>query len=120
MLLSLSSLCVNVFVDRTATVDHNIFKHLSINKEAEGTDHNQFNNDQLPSVSERINRAPIMLMDQNSYIDRNKKFTELEQMPVPSFEQKKKLREDMFFYLEDSTIEETRLVSLLYLIYFSW
>jgi hypothetical protein len=53
---------------------------------------------------------PITIMDQNSYIEKNKKFTELDQRPAPSFDEKTKMREQMFFFMEDATIEETRLV----------
>jgi hypothetical protein len=56
-------------------------------------------------------RQPIMLVDQSSHIERNKRFTDLDQVPPPNFEEKRKVREEMFFFLEEATIEETRLVS---------
>jgi hypothetical protein len=90
---------------RTASVDHNIFKHLNLNKSS-ALDEVERNPLTYP---EEVKGKMLMVVDQNSYIERNKKFTELDQIPVPSFDEKKQLREDMFFFLEDSTIEETRI-----------
>ena len=106
----LPSLAIFSYISlRTAVVDHNIYKHLNISKQSDMVDENG----EMSTLPREKIKAPILLMDQSSHIERNKKFTELDQVPVPSFEQKKKLREEMFFYLEDATIEETRLVTLL-------
>jgi hypothetical protein len=97
-------------------VDHSAFQYLNINKAAGDTGISETlqNGEEEGNNGEiRLNRGSfpfaIGLNSNNSYIEKNKKLSDLDQVAAPSFEQKKKLREDMFFFLEDSTIEETRL-----------
>jgi hypothetical protein len=97
-------------------VDHSAFQYLNINKATgdTGISDNLSNGGEEGNGGEmRFNRGSfpfaIGLNSNNSYIEKNKKLSDLDQVIAPSFEQKKKLRDDMFFFLEDSTIEETRL-----------
>lgn len=84
-------------------MDHAILKHLSIDRQAEYQEA-----DNQKSEKERQG------LDYQSMLAelKKKKIPDIaqENQPPPSFEEKKKLRENMFNFFEESTIEETRLV----------
>jgi hypothetical protein len=94
---------------KAAVVDHNILKHLSIDRQAE----HQKNLDLEKEEEEKELKTGLdyaaMLGDM-----KRKKLPDLavDSAPPPTFEEKKKLRENMFNFFEESAIEETRLVSL--------
>jgi len=98
---------------RKANIDHNIFKHLNIDVLSEQI--KRTDTDPLLSHSNTTKAVDepnlnYYLIDHNSFIERNKKVTDMyENLPPPTFEQKKQVRESMFAFLEESSIEETRL-----------
>lgn len=100
---------------RKANIDHNIFKHLNIDLQSEQLkriENEPFDDQGGTSTKPDENKLSYYLIDHNSFIERNKKLTDWNNnTPPPSFEQKKQVREAMFSFLEESTIEETRLVS---------
>ncbi len=85
-------------------VDHNILKHLSIDKQQEYHDD-----------GDKFEKEKTHTLDYQSMISdlKKKKIPDIaqENLPPPSFDEKRKRREDMFNFFEESTIEETRLVS---------
>lgn len=92
-------------------------RHLNVDKNSEevkALSRNIYLQDQLhPSAATTTNNNMATLLDMNII---NKP---LEMDPLnhnnspPTFQQKKEIRENMFITLEESTIEETRLVSVL-------
>jgi len=99
---------------RKANIDHNIFKHLSLDilsEQIKRDDSSPENAVTQKGIDE--SRLNGYLIDHNSFVEKNKKFAEMnDHLPPPSFDQKKQVREEMFAFLDESTIEETRLVSL--------
>lgn len=89
-------------------VDHNILKHLNIDKQAEYQQSIQQADENVKDQGKALNYSS-MLTDL-----KKKKLPDLtnDNLPAPSFEEKRKLRENMFNFFEESTIEETRLVSV--------
>lgn len=107
----------SLFCCRKANIDHNIFKHLNIDLQSEQLKRIEPDPmDELGGITAKpIDDAKMsyFLIDHNSFIERNKKLSEWNNnTPPPSFEQKKQVREAMFSFLDESTIEETRLVSI--------
>lgn len=101
-------------------VDHNILKHLNIDRRSEilaleaennvnSTNQdaeNEYNFDEFSRTSNAQHgskKLPKKFGEQ---------FHQEQNIPPPSFEEKKKVREQMFDYFEESAVEETRLVSI--------
>ena len=89
-------------------VDHNVMRHLNIDKES----------DQYKQIESYAPKKPYELTEVML-----KNISELqhigaaaEQHPPPTEKEKSALREKMFNFLEESRIEETRLVSLVVLL----
>ncbi len=84
-------------------VDHNVLRHLNIDKQSNFLD----------TVEEpRVGRLTADDLEQLERREEKLKFVVdlSEKPPMPSLEAKKDLREKMFFMLEESRIEEMRLV----------
>jgi hypothetical protein len=90
--------------------DPNILKHLSIDRQVE-----------YQEEKEKAEKERSPALDYQSMLMemKKKKLPDIahENQPPPSFDEKKKLRENMFNFFEESTIEETRLVSCQFMRY---
>lgn len=104
-----------------AQVDHNVLKHLGINKNS--TEYKEIENDLLNrplDEEEEFNPLFVNLYTEYQTIlqEKRKKVIEpVDHSPPPTFEEKVKVREQMFSFIEESTIEENRLVSLYFIIF---
>ncbi len=89
----------------TPYVDHNILKHLGTDRQVDY--YNELEREEEEERKRTVDFSQLLVQEM-----KKKKTPEVEiQQPPPSFEEKKKIRENIFNYLEESTIEETRLVS---------
>eukprot|EP01033_Poteriospumella_lacustris_P013212 gene13212-9462_t len=95
------------------TVDHNILKHLNIDRRTEFLANEAKAEAEADRDEEEKDNADNVSRISMSFPERKKKFGDqflLDQnVPPPSFDEKKKAREQMFDHFEESTIEETRL-----------
>lgn len=86
-------------------VDHNILKHLNLEKQNDilASEHAAENelNQSLSSLLHHLPEKKKPLID--PLLDHTQ--------PPPSFDEKRKSRERMFNFMEESAIEETRLVT---------
>jgi hypothetical protein len=93
------------------SVDHNILKHLNIDKRSEILALDADNNLAADANNHNIDNIPRISMASERKLP--KKFGELalqeQQLPPPSFDEKKKAREQLFDHFEESAVEETRL-----------
>lgn len=103
-------------------VDHNILKHLNIDRRSE------FFANEAKALAEQQEAEEALQADNVSRIsmalpEKKKKFGDqflLDQnVPPPSFDDKKKSREKMFDHFEESAVEETRLVRFYFSFYAS-
>lgn len=100
-------------------VDHNILKHLNIDRRSEilalETENNANSTNQDGENEYNFDEFSRTSNAQHGSKKLPKKFGEQfhqeQNIPPPSFEEKKKVREQMFDYFEESAVEETRLVS---------
>lgn len=94
-----------MFSRKGAYVDHNILKHLNIEKQNAllATEHAAENeqNQTLGSLLLHLPEKKKALID--PLLDHSQ--------PPPTFDEKRKGREKMFNFMEESAIEETRLVT---------
>lgn len=108
----------NLNTAKKTGVDHNILKHLNIDRQNEyleslETEKNADNNEDTRSIAKANLLASLELNSANKFIEKNKRLLDAEiNVPPPTFEEKRKVREDMFNFFEESTIEETRLVRI--------
>lgn len=109
MLPCVSHFMTYVLFSTQPYLDPNILKHLNVDKQSE------YYKNLAQNLEDEDSRAKegrkLTALDFASLEKKNPAVIEIDHRPKPSFEEKKKMRETMFLMLEESSIEETRLVS---------
>lgn len=84
----------------TGLVDHNILRHLNIERDSE--EYKKFENPNPLGLAEKLRK---------NMEDLHTMPVDHEVRPPPNLEEKANIREKMFSFLDESRMEETRLVS---------
>lgn len=98
--------CHRYYEEPAITVDHNVLRHLNIDRNSDK--YQEYQNVSLATIINDVNEEQGKPNLEMKYpVDLSEK------PPMPSVEEKKNIREAMFDFLDESRMEEMRLVGFL-------